>query len=211
MSGRLFSSCATGGGSRSGGVLVPLGTAVPWGDSPKVQGGPWAPPPCGDKSSETLLVLCLVFARFFWDGCWVFRLVLLVSGVGMLFGFVALQDLTPVSHDVCCPLFLFLWLFGMFADVVFFLFFSFSQALGKPKSLLGFGIPLVFLHHGRALRLRSVLRAPHLHSCQTPHLCFFLSSSPAGTVAVGCALFGFADAPPTPFLPNAVKDSPGRG
>ena len=36
------------------GVLVPLGTAVPWGDSPEVQGGPWAPPPCCDNSSETL-------------------------------------------------------------------------------------------------------------------------------------------------------------
>ena len=68
-----------------GGVLVPLGTAVPWGDSPKVQAGPWAPPPCGDKSSETLLVLYLVFVRFLWDGCWVFGLVFFVSGVGMLF------------------------------------------------------------------------------------------------------------------------------
>ena len=64
VSGRLSAFCATGGGSRSGGVLVPLGTAVPWGDSPRVQGGPWAPPPCGDKSSETLLVLYLVFVRF---------------------------------------------------------------------------------------------------------------------------------------------------
>ena len=52
--GEVIRFCATRGGSRSGGVLVPLGTAVPWGDSPRVQGGPWAPPPCCDKSSETL-------------------------------------------------------------------------------------------------------------------------------------------------------------
>ena len=52
--GKVLRLRATGGGSRSGGVLVPLGTAVPRGDSPKVQGGPWAPPPCCDKSSETL-------------------------------------------------------------------------------------------------------------------------------------------------------------
>ena len=86
--GKIDCSCATGGGSRSGGVLVPLGTAVPWGDSPRVQGGPWAPPPCGDESSETLLVLCLVFVRFLWDGCLDILLVLLVSGVGFLFGLV---------------------------------------------------------------------------------------------------------------------------
>ena len=59
--------------------------------------------------------------------------------------FVALQDLTPVSHDVCCPLILFLCLFGMFAETVFFLSFSFSQALGKPKPLFGgLGFPLRF-------------------------------------------------------------------
>ena len=27
--------CATGGGSRGGGVFGPLGTTVPWGDSPR--------------------------------------------------------------------------------------------------------------------------------------------------------------------------------
>ena len=44
------------------------------------------PPPCGDKSSETLLVLYLVFVSFLWDGCRIFCLVFLVSGVGMVFG-----------------------------------------------------------------------------------------------------------------------------
>ena len=124
--------------------------------------------------------------------------------LGILFGFfslwgwnvvwfVALQDLTPVSHDVCCPLFLFHWLFGMFADAVFFfLAFSFSQALGKPKPRLGFGIPLVSLHHERALRPRSVLRAPHLHSGHAPHLFFFFVwvVIALGTVVVGCVCGG---------------------
>ena len=46
--------CVSRGGSRSGGVFGPLGIAVPWSDSPEGQGGPWAPPPCGDNSPETL-------------------------------------------------------------------------------------------------------------------------------------------------------------
>ena len=86
VSGRLSAFAPPGAVPVVGGVLVPLSIAVPWGDSPKVQGGPWAPPPCGDESSETVLVLHLVFVRFLWDGCWVFCLVFLVSGVGMVFG-----------------------------------------------------------------------------------------------------------------------------
>ena len=38
-----------GGGSCGGGVLVPFGTTVPWGVSSEGQGGPWAPPPCGEQ------------------------------------------------------------------------------------------------------------------------------------------------------------------
>ena len=48
VSGVVFCFCATGGSSEP---------SVPWspGVTPqKEQGGPWAPPPCGDKSSETL-------------------------------------------------------------------------------------------------------------------------------------------------------------
>ena len=40
----------------------------------RVQGGPWAPPPCGVKSSETCWVCVCLFVRFFWDGCWLFYL-----------------------------------------------------------------------------------------------------------------------------------------
>ena len=70
-----------------GGYLYPSVLRSPGGDSPRVQGGPWAPPPCGDESSETLLVLCLVFVRFLWDGCLDILLVFLVSGVGIFVWF----------------------------------------------------------------------------------------------------------------------------
>ena len=60
--------CVSRGGSRSGGVFGPLGTAVPWNDSSEGQGGPWAPPPCCDKSSETMFFLCQVsFVRVLWN------------------------------------------------------------------------------------------------------------------------------------------------
>ena len=72
----------------------------------RVQGGPWAPPPCSDKSSETLLVWCVVllFGFFGMDvgySVWFFGL---WGWIDVWFG--ALQDLTPVSQDACCPLFL---------------------------------------------------------------------------------------------------------
>ena len=35
LSGKLFGYCATGGGYHGGGVFGPLGTMVPWGDSPR--------------------------------------------------------------------------------------------------------------------------------------------------------------------------------
>ena len=37
------SYCATGGGSRGGGVLGPLGTTVPWGVSSEGAGRPMGP------------------------------------------------------------------------------------------------------------------------------------------------------------------------
>ena len=43
VSGDVFCFCATGGGSRGGGVLGPLGTTVPWGDSSKGAGRPMGP------------------------------------------------------------------------------------------------------------------------------------------------------------------------
>ena len=83
LSGRLCCSCLGGiyldvcpflGAHLSGSLLAVrtgkelglyllgcFGTTLPWGVSPEEQGGPWAPPPCGDKSSETLLGLGLVY------------------------------------------------------------------------------------------------------------------------------------------------------
>ena len=52
-----------------GGVFGPLGTTVPWGVSPKGQGGPWAPPPCCDNSSETCLIGVWFSVRCFRDTC----------------------------------------------------------------------------------------------------------------------------------------------
>ena len=47
----------------------------------------------------------------------------------------------------------------------------FFLALGKPKPLLGFGVPLVSLLPGRALRLQPVHHARHLHQGHRPALC----------------------------------------
>ena len=78
--------------------------------------------------------------------------------------------------------------------VFFFLSLSLSQVLGKPKPLLGFGIPLVFLRRGHALRVRPVRPARHLPLGSAPAPVFFFSSpsSFAGMVVVGCGLFGLS-------------------
>ena len=78
----------------------------------------------------------------------------------------------PCLLYVCVPS-LFLSLFGMFADDVFLSFCSPSQVLGKPKPLLGFGFPLVFLLHGHRLLLQPVHLAPHVHLGHAQLLFFF--------------------------------------
>ena len=53
----LYSLCVRyciSGGSRGGGLFGTLGATVPLDDSSRVQGGPWAPPPCNDHSPGTL-------------------------------------------------------------------------------------------------------------------------------------------------------------
>ena len=55
------------------GGFGPLGTTVPWGDSPRRGRAAHGPLHRAVTSPPR-------------DGCWVFCLVLLVSGVGMLFG-----------------------------------------------------------------------------------------------------------------------------
>ena len=110
--------------------------------------------------------------------------------LGILFGslslwgwngvwFVALQDLTPVSHAVCCPLFLFLRLLGWFRRRRFSLSLSLSLFLrrwGNPNPLVGFGVPLVFLLPGHALRLQPAGLAPHLPQGHRPAPVFFFFS-----------------------------------
>ena len=111
-----------------------------------------APPPRGDKSSETLLVLCLVSVRFLWDRCWAFCLVLLVSGVGMC---LACRPLGPdpmyaqmfvvpsLSFSLSLSLSLSLFCVRYFRRRSF-LFFSLSQMLGKPvrRALRNRGRPI---------------------------------------------------------------------
>ena len=172
-----------------GGVLVPLGTAVPWGDSPKVQGGPWAPPPCGDKSSETLLVLCLVFVRFLWDGCWVFCVVF--WSLGLEFCLVW----CPLGPDPCQPRCLFVPSLSLVVWYVrrrrFSLFLSLSGA-GETQTPFGvWDSPCVSSSWTRVLRPRPVHLAFHLQLGQVPAPVFFFSSSSlAGMVRSGCSCSG---------------------
>ena len=104
------------------------------------------------------------FSLWGWNGVW----------------FVALQDLTPVSHDVRCPLFLFLvvWLVSSTT------FFSLPFLLGAGEA--GFGIPLVFLRHGSALRPRSVRLHFLLHQGSYPALFFFFVGARVGVLLVFC-------------------------
>ena len=82
--------------------------------------------------------------------------------------------LSPSRPDPCLvSICQFFFLYGLFVDTMCSL--SLSQALGNPK-LFWFGVPLVFLQPGHALRPRSV-RLLHLHQGIAPHLFFFFSSS----------------------------------
>ena len=125
----------------------------------KVQGGPWAPPPCCDNSPETLYAWCLfcllgvpwLFVCFFvwvsWSSGLRCCLVLMPFKTSPLFALMFVV-LSFFSFDV--------W------DVRrrrFSLCLSLSQALGKTKPpLWGLGFPLCsLLARPRGLRLRSVL------------------------------------------------------
>ena len=140
-------------------------------DMESIATGPLSPPPCSDKSSETLLVWCVVllFGFFGMDvgySVWFFGL---WGWIVVWFG--ALQDLTPVSQDACCPLFLCDCV--VCSPTIFFLFFSLS-GVGETQTPLGFVLPLVSLLPGRALRPQPVLRRLHLHQGIRPAPVFFL-------------------------------------
>ena len=95
--------------------------------------------------------------------------------------FLFLVPLSPSRPDPCwclfaCPLLFLVWFvsstpcfFSLSLSLSLSLFLS--QALGNPKPFW-FGVPLVFLHPGHALRPRSVRLPLHLHPGQ-PRTCFF--------------------------------------
>ena len=92
--------------------------------------------------------------------CWDCVFGYLVFGVGFLFGSVPFKT---------CPLFalmfvsFFFLVVGMFVDdVCLSVFLSLSGAGETQTPVWGFGIPLVFLLRGQALRLRPVPCAPRL-------------------------------------------------
>ena len=67
MIGSMCGYCATGGGSRGGGVFGPLGTTVPWGDSPREGRAAHGPlHPAVNRSLETLMALLFVFLLWSW-------------------------------------------------------------------------------------------------------------------------------------------------
>ena len=165
--------CLFLGGSCGEGVFVPLGTAVPWCFSPEEQGGPWAPPPCGDNSSETCWVFVWFIVRFSRFRCFLF----LGGGGGVcLWGRKKCLVWCPSKPDPCLQWCLLSSLSLSLSLVVWcvrrwcFSLFSFSQALGKPKPLLwGLGLPLCFFFWPRATSsTRSSSSPPTSRSCPAP-------------------------------------------
>ena len=121
----MFGYCATGGGSHGGGVFGPLGTMVPWGDSPREgRGAHVAPPPCSVNYLWELVDVC---DRLSFFGS---------SGLLLMFSFVFLRGrcfllvLWALQAPTC------LWL--LFAS----LFFSFVWLVSSPPCSLFFSLPL---------------------------------------------------------------------
>ena len=147
---------------------------VPWSDSSEGQGGLWAPPPCCDKSSETMLFLCQVsFVRVLWNigGFYVWGF--LVSGAGILLGWCPFKTCPLLGKlFVVLPFFS-----GCLVDFVVValslsLSLSLSQALGKPKPLGVWVSPCVlcFLDKHYEFDPFSVLRK---FTCPAPVFFFF--------------------------------------
>ena len=95
----------------------------------------------------------------------------------------------PLS--LCLSLSLSLCLFGRFVGDAFSLFLSLRR-WGNPNPFLGFGVPLVSLHLGRAVRLPPVRLAPHLHQGSAQPLCvfFFFVVARLSPPRLGCSWFG---------------------
>ena len=152
--------CAIGGGSRGGGVFGPLGTTVPWGDSPRegrAAHGPLHP------AVRIPLGFCRGLCQVVF---WLFRSlsVLMLKAFVFLRGWCVFWHLEPFKTRPVfgflsvSPLFSFLWFVRR--RRVFFLL-SFSQALGQPKPFW-FGFPLVFSSSGTRTPLSTRT------SCSTP-------------------------------------------
>ena len=175
LSGTLCGFCATGGGSRGGGVFGPLGTTVPWGDSPREGRAAHGPLHLAVRISLGNLVgVCARFVILALQVvvCFIVKF-LFFAGVGVLSG-----TLSPSRPDPCLvllsasPLLFFVWSVRRRRVLVFF-FFSLSQALGKPKPPLGvWGFPLCFfiLHTHSAFDPYFVLDT---YTTATPCTCFF--------------------------------------
>ena len=78
-------------------------------------------------------------------------------------------------------------LVGMFAGDVFLSVSLSLSGAGETQTHFGFGLPLVSLHPGHDLPLRSVRHAPHLHPGSRPALFFFF----LGGVRVGVSRVWF--------------------
>ena len=103
------------GRTLDGGTIWSLGIKVPRGDSSgegRAAHGPLHP--AVNRSLETLMALLFVFLLWSWFCHLVAYITFFVSGVGILYGILALQDSTPFWNHVCCPLSLSLFVFSLF-------------------------------------------------------------------------------------------------
>ena len=142
--GMMFALAPPGAVPVVGGSSDPSVPRSPGVSPQKVQGGPWAPPPCCDNSPETLFAWCLFFLLgVSWVFVWFLVWVSWPSGLRCCFGLVpfktcplfALMFVSPLSFFfclVCSP------------TTFFFLSFSLSGA-GETQAPFGVWVsPCVF-------------------------------------------------------------------
>ena len=116
-----------GGGSRGGGSFGSFGATVPWNDSPRARGGPWAPPPRFDVSLH----------------CSSLNPVCMCRGRRTLSGWLALQVLPFVWITCLSPLsFCRFHCFCVVAALCFFIFSLFLSGAGETQApSWGLGFP----------------------------------------------------------------------
>ena len=151
--------------------------SVPWSPGVTLQekaGRPMGPSTLRCEFPWEVVVVYVGFLFFVLQVFCLFLVMPLLFLRGRFFVFVPLSPSRPdpCLVFVCVRLLFSVWL----VSSATFLSLSLSQALGNPKPFW-FGVPLVFLHPGHALRPRSVRLPLHLHPGFAPHLFFFSSSS----------------------------------